>query len=155
VSSRTRSTRATRTAAARESWRARWAGLVGWFLPDGDRPAQAELLRARARAAIPALLQAIAEVNERRLSRSDRAGDLRQLARWFAACDTDADAHRLWRAAFALAPARHLTVDHDTLSERDQHRSRPPRAGSMLPRCASAPGCGAPAGSPVADGSTT
>jgi uncharacterized protein (TIGR02677 family) len=106
--------------AARDAWRARWAGLVGWFLPEGDRPAQAELLRARARAAIPALLQAIAEVNERRLSRSDRAGDLRQLARWFAACDTDADAHRLWRAAFALAPARHLTVDHDTLVDRDQ-----------------------------------
>jgi uncharacterized protein (TIGR02677 family) len=105
---------------AHDAWRARWAGLVGWFLPDGDRPAQAELLRARARAAIPALLQAIAEVNERRLSRSDRAGDLRQLARWFAACDNDADAHRLWRAAFALAPARHLTVDHDTLAERDQ-----------------------------------
>jgi uncharacterized protein (TIGR02677 family) len=105
---------------ARDAWRARWAGLVGWFLPDGDRPAQAELLRARARAAIPALLQAIAEVNQRRLSRSDRAGDLRQLARWFAACDTDADAHRLWRAAFALAPARHLMIDHDTLSERDQ-----------------------------------
>lgn len=107
-------------AGAREGWRSRWTGLVGWFLPDGERPAQAELLRARARAAIPALLQAIAEVNERRLSRSDRAGDLRTLARWFAACDTDADAHRLWRAAFVLAPARHLTVDQDTLGERDQ-----------------------------------
>jgi uncharacterized protein (TIGR02677 family) len=107
-------------AAARESWQARWTGLVSWFLPDGERPAQAELLRARARAAIPALLQAIAEVNERRLSRSDRAGDLRVLARWFATCDSDADAHRLWRAAFALSPARHLAVDQDTLAERDQ-----------------------------------
>jgi len=106
--------------AARETWRTRWAGLAGWFLPVGTRPAQAELLRNRARAAIPALLQAIAEVNERRLSRSDRAGDLRELARWFAACDSDAEAHRLWRAAFALAPARHLTVDHDTLLARDQ-----------------------------------
>lgn len=27
-------------------------------------------------------------------------------------------AHRLWRAAFGLAPARHLTVDGDTLAER-------------------------------------
>jgi uncharacterized protein (TIGR02677 family) len=107
-------------AAVRDAWRARWAGLVGWFLPDGDRPAQAELLRARARAAIPALLVAIADLNDRRLSRSDRAGDLRTLARWFAACDSDADAHRLWRAAFALTPARHLTVDADTLAERDQ-----------------------------------
>ena len=116
--------------AARISWQARWAGLVGWFLPDGERPAQAELLRARARAAIPALLQAIAEVNQRRLSRSDRAGDLRTLARWFAACDSDADAHRLWRAAFSLSPARHLTVDQDTLTERDQ--SPVPAATSWL-----------------------
>jgi len=107
-------------ATARASWQARWAGLVGWFLPEGERPAQAELLRARARAAIPALLQAIADVNERRLSRSDRAGDLRTLARWFATCDSDAEAHRLWRAAFALSPARHLTIDQDTLTDRDQ-----------------------------------
>ncbi len=106
---------------ARSTWRARWSGLVGWFLPRADRPAQAELLRSRARAAIPALLQAIAELNERRLSRSDRGGDLRRLARWFAACDSDAEAHRLWRAAFALSPARHLTIDQDTLAERDQH----------------------------------
>jgi uncharacterized protein (TIGR02677 family) len=117
-------------ASAQASWEARWTGLVSWFLPDGERPAQAELLRARARAAIPALLQAIAEVNERRLSRSDRAGDLRALARWFAGCDADADAHRLWRAAFALSPARHLSVDQDTLTERDQ---RPvPAATSWL-----------------------
>lgn len=107
--------------AARQTWRDRWSGLVSWFLPAPDRPAQAELLRSRARAAIPALLQAIAELNERRLSRSDRAGDLRRLARWFAACDSDADAHRLWRAAFALSPARHLTVNQDTLAEHDQH----------------------------------
>jgi len=111
--------------AARQTWRARWSGLAGWFLPGQNRPAQAELLRARARAAIPALLQAVAEINERRLSRSDRAADLRQLARWFAACDSDADAHRLWRAAFGLSPARHLTVDQATLDERDQ-RPVPP-----------------------------
>jgi len=117
-------------ATARASWQARWTGLVGWFLPEGERPAQAELLRARARAAIPALLQAIAEVNERRLSRSDRAGDLRTLARWFATCDSDAEAHRLWRAAFALSPARHLTVDQDTLTDRDQ--SPVPAATSWL-----------------------
>lgn len=111
--------------AARQTWRERWSGLRGWFLREAGRPAQAEVLRSRARSAIPALLQAIAELNERRLSRSDRAGDLRRLARWFAACDSDADAHRLWRAAFALAPARHLTVDQETLADRDQ-RPVPP-----------------------------
>lgn len=113
------------TARARHTWRARWTGLVGWFLPSEGQWAQAEILRARARSAIPALLQAIAEVNERRLSRSDRASDLRRLARWFAACDSDADAHRLWRAAFALAPARHLLVDDETLAAREQ-RPVPP-----------------------------
>lgn len=107
-------------AAVHAAWQARWSGLVGWFLPTGERPPQAEVLRARARAAIPTLLQAIADVNERRWSRSDRAADLRALARWFGDCATAGDAHRLWRAAFALAPARHLTVDADTLAARDQ-----------------------------------
>jgi uncharacterized protein (TIGR02677 family) len=107
-------------AAALDAWRERWQGLAGWFLSTPGRPAQAEVLRARARAAIPALLLAIAEVNERRLSRSDRTADLRTLARWFADCDNDADAHRVWRAAFALSPARHLTIDGDSLAARDQ-----------------------------------
>jgi uncharacterized protein (TIGR02677 family) len=107
-------------AIALDGWRARWDGLRGWFLTRDGHPAQAEVLRSRARSAIPALLLAISEVNERRVSRSDRTADLRSLARWFAACDSDADAHRLWRAAFALSPARHLTVDDDTLVARDQ-----------------------------------
>ncbi len=95
------------------AWRERWKGLRGWFLPggvDGHEPPQAELLRARARSAIPQLLGAIAAINERRSGRSDRSADLRLLAAWFADCDSDADAHRLARAAFALNPARHLAA---------------------------------------------
>lgn len=95
---------------ARAAWRERWAGLRGWFLTTAAGPAQAELLRARARSAIPRLLAAIARLNERRAGRSDRAADYRQLARWFAETGSDADAHRLWRAAFGLAPARHLAL---------------------------------------------
>jgi uncharacterized protein (TIGR02677 family) len=45
--------------------------------------------------------------------------DLRTLACWFAEADSDRDAHRLWRAAFALTPARHLRIDDETLDERD------------------------------------
>ncbi len=108
-------------AAALERWRGRWAGLRGWFFGTGDHPAQAETLRARARAAIPALLGAVAGLNDRRVTRTDRVADLRTLARWFAETDSDADAHRLWRVAFGLAPSRHLAIDDATLADRDAH----------------------------------
>jgi uncharacterized protein (TIGR02677 family) len=94
-----------------QAWRERWKGLRGWFLPTGAEPPQAELLRARARAAIPQLLGAIATLNERRSGRSDRSADLRTLATWFAACDSEGQGHRLARAAFALQPARHFSLN--------------------------------------------
>ncbi len=92
------------------AWRERWSGLRGWFVAGEAGPSQAQRLRARARSAIPRLLAAIARVNERRTGRSDRAADYRLLARWFAETANEADAHRLWRAAFGLAPARHLAL---------------------------------------------
>jgi len=94
-----------------QAWRERWKGLRGWFLPSGSEQSQAELLRARARAAIPQLLAAITAVNERRSGRSDRSADFRVLAQWFADCQDNADAHRLARAAFALNPARHFSLE--------------------------------------------
>ena len=95
------------------SWRERWLGLSRWFISDGHIQAQSELLRAKARSAIPQLLAAVAALNERRSGRSDRSADFRILARWFADTESDADAHRLWRAAFALNPARHLSLLSD------------------------------------------
>ena len=97
----------------REAWRERWKGLRGWFLSTGDEPPQAELLRARARSAIPQLLGAIAALNERRSGRSDRSADFRVLAGWFAACSSDEAAHRLARAAFAINSARHFLLNAD------------------------------------------
>jgi uncharacterized protein (TIGR02677 family) len=94
-----------------QGWQERWRGLRSWFLSIGHEPPQAELLRARARSAIPQLLSAIAALNERRSGRSDRSSDFRMLAQWFAACESDGDAHRLARAAFALHPARHFSLD--------------------------------------------
>jgi uncharacterized protein (TIGR02677 family) len=91
-------------------WQERWTGLRGWFLASGNSPPQAELLRARARSAIPQLLGAIAAINERRSGRSDRSADFRHLAVWFAEAGDDAQAHRLARAAFALNPARHWSA---------------------------------------------
>ncbi len=92
------------------AWKERWAGLSRWFVSDGRERAQAELLRASALSAIPRLLQAVSLLHERRAGRSDRAADFRRLALWFATAGSDANAHRLWRAAFALSPARHLAL---------------------------------------------
>ncbi|AUX35207.1 MULTISPECIES: TIGR02677 family protein [Sorangium] len=108
-----------RVDAAAARWAARIEGLRGWFIGRPGTPSQAEELRARARAAIPALLAAIASLHDRRFTRSDRAADLRALARWFAASPSDADAHRLWRAAFALASTRHLFVNEEAIAERE------------------------------------
>ncbi|WP_245499484.1 TIGR02677 family protein [Mesorhizobium sp. M1A.F.Ca.ET.072.01.1.1] len=96
-----------------QGWRERWKGLRGWFLSTGHELPQAELLRARARSAIPQLLVAIAALNERRSGRSDRSADFRMLAGWFAACTNDGEANRLARAAFALNPARHFSLNAD------------------------------------------
>lgn len=93
-----------------EPWRERWNGLVGWFIGTEDRQAQSDLLRARARSAIPRLLAAVSALNDRRSGRSDRSADYRVLARWFAQARGEDEAHRLARAAFALNPARHLAL---------------------------------------------
>ncbi len=106
--------------AAHAVWQRRWSGLREWFAGDLGMRSQAEELRRHALAAIPALLSALAGLHDRRTRKVDRSADLRTLARWFATAPTEADAHRLWRAAFGLHPARHLRIDADTLQARDQ-----------------------------------
>lgn len=96
-------------------WRNRWRGLSDWFVSRGTRhPSQAKLLRGAAVSAITSLVNTVAALNERRGGRTDRSADFRALARFFADAPDDEAAHRLWRAAFALSPARHLTVDAAT-----------------------------------------
>src|SRR5262245_20852584 len=102
----------------RAEWLDRWSGLRAWFVGDRSHPSQAALLRQGARAAVPALLAAVATLQERRAGRSDRSADFRVLARWFVEAPSEADAHRLWRAAFGLAPSRHLGIDVATLQAR-------------------------------------
>jgi uncharacterized protein (TIGR02677 family) len=105
-------------------WRRRWEGFRRWFIA-GDIPSQAEMLRARARSAIPALLTVVSQINDRRASRADRAADFATLGRWFAEAPDDHAAHRLWRVAFALAPARHLRINAETLAERSMRAESP------------------------------
>ncbi|MFF2810691.1 TIGR02677 family protein [Streptomyces sp. NPDC058000] len=104
--------------AAYERWAGRWAGLAAWFLSRDGRESQARLLRGRALGAIPQLLAVVRSLNERRAGRSDRSADFRTLARWFAEAPDDDARHRLWRTAFGLYPARHLSVDAETLAAR-------------------------------------
>ncbi|MGW0390919.1 TIGR02677 family protein [Streptomyces sp. NPDC003042] len=104
--------------AAYEGWAGRWAGLAAWFISRDGRESQARLLRGRALGAIPQLLAVVRSLNERRAGRSDRSADFRTLARWFAEAPDDDSRHRLWRTAFGLYPARHLTIDADTLAAR-------------------------------------
>ncbi|WP_329069552.1 TIGR02677 family protein [Amycolatopsis sp. NBC_01480] len=105
----------------RPLWQDRWQGVRSWFVSEQHHPSQAKLLRSQARAAIPQLLQIVAALNERRAGRSDRSADFRSLARWFAQAPDDDAAHRLWRSAFGLSAARHLTVDADTLQAREEN----------------------------------
>jgi uncharacterized protein (TIGR02677 family) len=98
-------------------WAVRWQGVRRWFVSDSGAPSQADVLRARALGAIPALLAAAQAIHDRRVRRADRHQDFLTLARWFAEAEDDAAANRLWRAAFGLAPARHLWVNDESLSE--------------------------------------
>ena len=117
-----------------DSWTERWRGLQLWFLSKGRERSQADLLRASALSAIPRLLQAVSLLHERRVGRSDRAADFRRLAFWFAEAPTDAHAHMLWRAAFALSPCRHLAlaITDEKISANTPWRSAP--GISVLPK---------------------
>lgn len=102
-------------------WDDRWQGFRGWFIRHGDHPSQASLLRSQARSAVPRLLQVVSVLNDRRSGRSDRSADFRTLAVWFAEASDERDMHRLWRSAFGLHSARHLTVNGDTLDARSEN----------------------------------
>jgi uncharacterized protein (TIGR02677 family) len=109
-----------------DAWRNRWRGLRDWFVSaDSRHPSQARLLRGAAVTAITQLIDTVAAFNERRSGRSDRSADFRALARWFAEAPDDAATHALWRAAFGLTPARHLTVTRDTVAEWEQEQPQP------------------------------
>jgi uncharacterized protein (TIGR02677 family) len=114
-------TNTARMDAIRVQWRAFWLRFSNWFISHPGRLSNAEVLRERIRTALPALLSVITTFNDRRIHRIDRSNDFRFLARWFAEADSDADAHRLWRAVFGLNPARHLLINEATLDDFEAH----------------------------------
>jgi uncharacterized protein (TIGR02677 family) len=85
----------------------RWAALRAWFADDeGARP-QIDRVLEIAKQAILALLRVLERRWESRRRAASLRDDLTVLARWFAACPTEDDAHRLFNAAFGMWPARH------------------------------------------------
>lgn len=112
------------TGAARARWateqRARWAGVAAWFGGTGtgagaahrDEPT-VERLAAFAVGAVVTLTRTLARLNDRRGRPVDRTTDFLTLARWFAGCGDDAEAHALWRVAFGLSSARHVHLAED------------------------------------------
>lgn len=110
--------------AKRRRWDNRWQGVRQWFTTPQEqgqrRLSQAGELRNRAQRAIPALLQAIQSINDRRSARTDRATDLKTLARFFLDAPDDHHAHTLWRAATGLPSARHLHLDPETQTARQE-----------------------------------
>src|SRR5262249_9790145 len=97
-----------------EEQRARWRGVVAWFVGDetGEQP-MVERLAEVAVSAVVNLTRTLGRINDRRTRPIDRAADFRTLARWFSACQSDREAHELWHAAFGLHSARHFHIPED------------------------------------------
>jgi uncharacterized protein (TIGR02677 family) len=100
-------------------WRLRWERFRIWFVSPPNHPSGSVLLRERFRTSLPALLRMSAGISVEGAGRMDRVRDFRVLAKWFAEAASDAEAHILWRAAFGLSSARHLTINDATLGERE------------------------------------
>lgn len=99
----------------------RWDGVRLWFLGDERTEPTVDRLAEFAVAAVLQLTRSLQRLNDQRGRPVDRTTDLLTLARWFAECDTDTDAHDLWYVAFGLHGARHLHLadeDPDTTSTR-------------------------------------
>jgi uncharacterized protein (TIGR02677 family) len=85
----------------------RWDALRAWFAPvDGGVPRIAGLLDI-ARSAIVELLRVLERRWDSRRRSASVAADFRRLATLFASAPGDAEAHRLFGAAFGVWPARH------------------------------------------------
>lgn len=95
----------------------RWQALLAWFSTAGGAEPRIRILTGIAREAIVQLLRVLEQRFEGRRRSASAAADFRALARWFAAAESEEDAHRLFNAAFGLSSARHAHVIDDTERE--------------------------------------
>jgi uncharacterized protein (TIGR02677 family) len=101
----------------------RWAALRAWFAPDDGAVARVEGLVDVARTAIVELLRVLERRWDSRRRSASVASDFRALAQWFATAPGEAEAHRLFAAAFGLWPARHAHLVPLDGEERSPTRS--------------------------------
>ena len=114
---------------------------VAQFLGESNGASQAEILRARAREAIPALLFTLQSINDQRVTRSDRFTDWRTMALWFAEAPTDEDTHG--SGALDLGWRRRgicKSIKRHWIGETKSPRDRAPRGWKRIP-FGSARGC--------------
>lgn len=88
----------------------RWDGVCAWFIGRRGEEPTVERLSSVAIDAVVELTRSLGRLNERRGRAADRAADFTTLARWFAACPSDEEAHAIFHAAFGLHSARHLRL---------------------------------------------
>ena len=91
----------------------RWEALGVWFDPARASESRISTLLDVARNAVVQLLRVLERRWEARRRSASIADDFRALAGWFAAAESDAEAHVLYNAAFGLWPSRHAHLVHD------------------------------------------
>jgi uncharacterized protein (TIGR02677 family) len=97
----------------RADWAGRWNGMLDWFVTGRSERTEVETLGAATTVAIRELLTLLRRLTEQSTRPVNRASELRETAAWFARCDSDDEAHRLFDAAFGLAPTNHVGLEVD------------------------------------------
>ena len=87
--------------------RRRWDALRAWFAPADHSPQLVNGLLDIARTAIVELLRVLERRWDGRRRSASVANDFRRLAAWFDAAPGEAEAHRLFAAAFGMWSSRH------------------------------------------------
>ena len=96
---------------SRGDWEQRWEGMLDWFVPGRANRTEVDALGGATTVAIRELLTLMRRLTEQSTRPVNRASELRETAAWFAACESDDDAHTLFDAAFGLAAVDHVSLD--------------------------------------------
>lgn len=93
-------------------WERRWDGMLDWFVAGRLERSEADALGDATTVAIRELLTLLRRLTEQTTRPVNRASELRETAAWFARCETDDDAHRLFDAAFGLTATAHVGLEN-------------------------------------------
>lgn len=91
-----------------------WSSLRQWFLGTTTRESELEVLQTQTNEMIRRITRYVQRIGERQQHYRSRTNDYLHLAKWFAACDTIDEAHRLSSVVFGALTVKHLHVMEDT-----------------------------------------